>query len=29
MNITMVGFDLAKALFQVHAVDQAGKVALK
>ena len=29
MEITTVGIDLAKSVFQVHAVDQHGKVALK
>lgn len=29
MNISTVGLDLAKVVFQVHAVDKAGKVALK
>ena len=29
MEITTVGVDLAKSVFQVHAVDQQGKVALK
>ena len=29
MNISMIGLDTAKSYFQVHAVDQAGKVQLK
>jgi transposase len=29
MNISTVGLDLAKAVFQVHGVDKAGKVVLK
>jgi transposase len=29
MEITTVGLDLAKSVFQVHAVDQHGKVVLK
>jgi len=29
MEITRVGIDLAKSVFQVQAVDQHGKVALK
>ena len=29
MSISTVGLDLAKAVFQVHAVDKAGKVVLK
>jgi len=29
MEITTIGIDLAKSVFQVHAVDQHGKVALK
>lgn len=29
MNITTVGIDLAKNVFQIHAVDQHGKVVIK
>src|SRR6476661_10743225 len=29
MNISMIGLDTAKSVFQVHAVDQSGKVAMK
>lgn len=29
MNITQVGIDLAKLVFQVHGVDARGKVALR
>ncbi len=29
MSITMIGLDTAKSVFQVHAVDEAGKVAIK
>ena len=29
MNITTVGVDLAKSVFQVHGVDQHGKLVLK
>ena len=29
MNISMIGLDTAKSYFQVHGVDQAGKVQLK
>ena len=29
MNITTVGIDLAKNVFQVHGIDQHGKVVLK
>ena len=29
MKITTVGIDLAKAVFQVHGVDERGKTALK
>jgi transposase len=29
MNITTIGLDLAKSVFQVHGVDEAGKVVLK
>jgi transposase len=29
MNITAVGIDLAKNVFQVHAVDARGKVVLR
>jgi hypothetical protein len=29
MNISMIGLDTAKSVFQVHAVDPSGKVAMK
>jgi transposase len=29
MNITLVGIDLAKLVFQIHGVDARGKVALR
>ena len=29
MNITAVGFDLAKSVFQVHGVDQEGRASVK
>ena len=29
MQITTVGLDLAKTVFQVHAIDQRGEVALR
>jgi transposase len=29
MNITIIGIDLAKAVFQIHGVDERGKVAVR
>ena len=29
MSITMIGLDTAKSVFQVHAVDEAGKTAIR
>lgn len=29
MSITMIGLDTAKSVFQVHAVDNAGKAAIR
>ena len=29
MTITMIGLDTAKAIFQVHGVDESGRAALK